>query len=311
VRVVVIVVALGAAALLAQPNTHEFVTVKGPVEFTMGSPPSESGRTPDEVQRRIRIPRSFAIATKETTVAQFRRFLDANPEVEARHAYPNNPAQMAEVMQRFSPDGESPQIAVTWYEAAQYCNWLSKEAGLPQSEWVYPPDIRSGMSMPANYLQRIGYRLPTEAEWEYAARAGTATARFFGDSEDRLGEYAWYSRNPPRKRDDPIDPNDPTRTRHVGTLKPNPLGLFDIYGNVWEWLHDRRQEFTANTANDAIAEDREDAVLTVDDQHARTRRGGSFAYGAYAMRSAHRGDTTYFPQQRRDNVGFRVARTIR
>ena len=307
-RVVLIVGALGAAALLAQPNTHEFATVKGPVEFRMGSPATERGRTPDEVQRRVRIPRSFAIATKETTVAQFKRFLDANPEVKARHAYPNNPAQMAEVMQRFSPDDQSPQIAVTWYEAAQYCNWLSKEAGLTESEWVYPPDVRSGMSMPANYLQRIGFRLPTEAEWEYAARAGTTTARFFGDAEDRLGEYAWYSRNPPQKRDDPIDPNDPTRPRHVGTLKPNPLGLFDVCGNVWEWLHDRRQEFTAG---EALVEDREDVVLTIDDQHARTRRGGSFAYGAYTMRSAHRGDVTYFPQQRRDNVGFRVARTVR
>jgi formylglycine-generating enzyme required for sulfatase activity len=308
VRVVAIVVAVGAAALLAQPNTHEFVTVTGPVEFTMGSPASERGRTPDEVQRRIRIPRSFAIATKETTVAQFKRFLDANPEVKARHAYPNNAGQMAEVMQRFSPDDESPQIAVTWYEAAQYCNWLSEEAGLPQPDWVYPVDIRSGMSMPANYLHRIGFRLPTEAEWEYAARAGTTTARFFGDAEDRLGDYAWYSRNPPRKRDDPIDPNDPTRTRHVGTLKPNPLGLYDVYGNVWEWLHDRRREFAAS---DTIAQDREDPVLTVDDQQARTRRGGSFAYGASTMRSAHRGDVTYFPQQRRDNVGFRVARTVR
>ena len=305
---VFVVVALDAVTLFAQPHTHAFVTVKGPVEFTMGSPASERGRTPDEVQRRVRIPRSFAIATTETTVAQFKRFLDANPEVKARHAYPDNPGQMAAVMQRFSPEDQSPQIAVTWYEAAQYCNWLSKEAGLSAFEWVYPADVRSGMSMPANYLQRIGFRLPTEAEWEYAARAGTTTARFFGDGEDRLGEYAWYSRNPPQKLDDPIDPNDPTRTRHVGTLKPNPLGLFDVYGNVWEWLHDRRQEFAVS---DAVAEDREDAVLTVDDQHARTRRGGSFAYGAYTMRSAHRGDVTYFPQQRRDNVGFRVARTVR
>lgn len=303
----VLAMALSAAVLAAQSNGHQFVVIK-PSEFVMGSPPGEAGRTADEVQRRVRIPRSFAIATKETTVAQFRRFLDANPEVKARHAYPKNPAEMATVMERFSPDVESPQIAVTWYEAAEYCNWLSREAGLPAAEWVYPVNIQSGMTLPANYLQRTGFRLPTEAEWEYAARAGTTTARFFGDSEDRLAEFAWYSKNPPRRREDPIDPNDPTRTRQVGTLKPNPLGLFDIYGNVWEWTHDRRQEFTAG---DVVTEDREDAVLTVDDQHARTRRGGSFAYGAYTARSAHRGDITYFPNQRRDNVGFRVARTVR
>jgi len=303
----VLAMALSVATLAAQANGHQFVIIK-PSEFVMGSPAGEAGRTPDEVQRRVRIPRSFAIATNETTVAQFRRFLDANPEAKARHAYPNNPAEMATVMQRFSPDEDSPQIAVTWYEAAEYCNWLSREAGLPAAEWVYPTEIRTGMTMPANYLQRTGFRLPTEAEWEYAARAGTTTARFFGDSDDRLAEFAWYSKNPPRRRQDPIDPNDPTRTRQVGTLKPNPLGLFDIYGNVWEWIHDRRQEFTAS---DVATEDREDAVLTVDDRHARTRRGGSFAYGAYTMRSAHRGDITYLPQQRRDNVGFRVARTVR
>jgi formylglycine-generating enzyme required for sulfatase activity len=198
----VLAMALGAATLLAQSNGHQFVVIK-PSEFVMGSPPGQPGRTPDEVQRRVRIPRSFAIATTETTVAQFRRFLEANPEAKARHAYPKNPEEMAKVMQRFSPDDQSPQIAV---------------------------------------------------------------------------------------------------------LKPNPLGLFDIYGNVWEWTHDRRQDFTAS---DVVTEDREDAVLTVDDQQARTRRGGSFAYGAYTARSAHRGDITYFPNQRRDNVGFRVARTVR
>ena len=299
---------LVTVAWSAEPNAHDLVVVKGPVEFTMGSPPSERGRTPDEVQRRVRIPRTFAIATKETTVAQFRRFLAANPDVKAQHGYANNPEQMAAVMQRFSPDDESPQIAVTWYEAAQYCNWLSRLDGLPPSEWVYPEDVRSGMVMPPNYLHRSGFRLQTEAEWEYATRAGTTAAHFFGDADDRLAEFAWFSKNPPRQRGDPIDPNDPVRTRHVGTLKANPLGLFDVYGNVWEWTHDRRQEFMAN---DTLVEDREDTMLTVDDQHARTRRGGSFAYGAYTMRSAHRGDVTYFPQQRRDNVGFRVARTIR
>jgi hypothetical protein len=303
----IVAIVMAAATLFAQPNGHRFVIIK-PDEFEMGSPPGEAGRTPDEVQRRVRIPRWFAIATTETTVAQFRRFLEANPDVKARHAYPNNPAQMAEVMARFSPDDDSPQIAVTWYEAAHYCNWLSEQNGFPKPEWVYPDGISSGMSLSPDHLQRTGYRLPTEAEWEYAARAQTRTARFFGDADDQLDQYAWYSRNPPRRRNDPIDPGDPTRTRHVGTLKPNPMGLFDIYGNVWEWIHDRRREFTAS---DAVWEDREDTVLVVRDQDARMRRGGSFAYGAATMRSAHRGDTTYFPNQRRDNVCFRVARTVR
>ena len=249
---------------------------------------------------RLRLPR------KKTSVAQFRRFLDANPDVKAQHAYANNPGQMAEVMQRFSPDPERPQIAVT-YEAAQYCNWLSKERKGFRSEWVYPTDIdKAAYRCRRTICARSGSACPPKPSG--SSPPGPAPLRRgFRRLGGSLGEYAWFSRNPPRKRDDPIDPNDPTRTRAVGTLKPNPLGLFDIYGNVWEWLHDRRQEFTPG---DAIIEDREDAVLTVDDQHARTRRGGSFAYGAYVVRSAHRGDTTYFPQQRRDNVGFRVAHSL-
>jgi formylglycine-generating enzyme required for sulfatase activity len=160
--------------------------------------------------------------------------------------------------------------------------------------------------MPHDYLRRTGYRLPTEAEWEYAARAGTATSRFFGESDSLLGEYAWYSRNPPRQKSDPVNPNDPQRTSPVGTLKPNPFGLFDIYGNVWEWTQTRVLPYAAGS----VHLDVEDDVLVVSDSSARVRRGGGFPYEAAMMRSAARGTVTSFPFQRRDNVGFRVARTI-
>lgn len=301
--------------LFQGPEGLSMAVIRGPVEFPMGSPESEVGRnpatdSPDERQHTARIPRSYAISIHEVTVAQFQRFLDAHPEVKARHGYADDPARMDQVMRQFSPEPNGPQIAVTWYEATMFCNWLSEREGIPQSEWVYPQkmqDIRNGMRMPRDYLGRIGYRLPTESEWEYAARAGTTTSRFFGDSDSLLSEYAWYSRNPPKRKSDRVDPRDPQRTSPVGRLKPNPLGLFDIYGNVWEWTQSRVLPYPTQ----GMHLDVEEQVLIVTDSAARVRRGGGFPYEAAMMRSAARGTLGAFPFQRRDNVGFRVARTIR
>lgn len=288
------------------------VIVRGPVEFTAGSE-SEAGRTSDETQHRVRVPRSFAIASKEITVDQYRRFLRANPTLEMR--YPDirkDPRRGSYVMQSHSPEDDCPQIVVTWYEAAQYCNWLSRHEGIPQNEWVYPVDlneIKSGMTLPANYLHRTGYRLLTEAEWEFVARAGATTSRFYGDTEELLDQYAVYAKNPPKKKGDPNDPNDPQRTARVGQLKPNDFGIFDIYGNVWEWIQDRRIEYPASIGHRL---DEEDHVLVVNDLQWRMRRGGSFTYDASVMRSAHRGRPDgYLPNERRDSVGFRIGRTYR
>ena len=284
---------------------------RSPIVFTAGSA-NEPGRTPDETLHPVQIPRSFAVASKEITVGQFQRFLAANPRLQMR--YPDatkDPHRGSAVMMSHSPEDDCPQIAITWYEAAQYCNWLSEREGIPKSEWVYPVnlnDIKSGMTLPANYLHRTGYRLLTEAEWEYAARAGATTSRFYGDTEDLLDQYAVYAKNPPRKKGDPNDPNDPQRTARVGSLKPNDFGIFDIYGNVWEWIHDRRVEYPANQARVDV----EDTVLVVNDQQWRMRRGGSFTYEASVMRSAHRGRPDgYLPNERRDSVGFRIGRTYR
>jgi formylglycine-generating enzyme required for sulfatase activity len=282
----------------AAPNGHTMVVIPGR-EFTMGSGPTERGRSEGETAHRVRIPRTYAMATTEVTNEQFAHFLSAVPDYGARWkrataARFGEPPRFAE----YSRTPDSPQVGVSWYDAARYCNWLSELAGIPKDEWVYPENIDpdQGLNLPPSYLHRTGYRLPTEAEWEYAARAGTTTSWHFGNDEHLLPQYGWYDRNTNKERMYP-----------VAQLKPNQWGLFDMLGNVWEWTFDRRQLFPPD---ERVTEDVEDSLLHVSNDVARTRRGGSFAYEWFTLRSAHRGDTTYFPQQTRDGVGFRVARTM-
>lgn len=283
--------------------------INGPVTFIMGSPSTEKYRTDDEVQHQVTIPRSFAVSTKEVTVTQFQQFLEDNPLIKQFAAKDSSkfPSIENKKLLVFSPESDCPQIYVTWYEAAQYCNWLSKVDGIPESEWCYPTDemMSSGMEISKDYLKRKGYRLPTEAEWEYASRAGTTTSRFYGESNDVLSEYAWYSKNPPQQKSDPNDPNDPQHTYSAGQLKPNMYGLFDVYGNVWEWCDSRRQPYVSDNTIDEPTTN-----ILITDSVAMVRRGGSFSYGKDVMRSAHRGALNYYPNQRRDNVGFRIAKTL-
>src|SRR5207249_7461576 len=97
--------------------------------------------------------------------------------------------------------GRQPVIRVSWDDAKVYSAWLAKQTGKP-------------------------YRLLTEAEWEYAARAGNPGRYSFGDNETQLGEYAWFSNN------------SDSKTQPVGTKKPNAFGLYDMHGNVWQWVED-------------------------------------------------------------------------
>lgn len=293
---------LGSIAVNAQQagtEGHAFAIVSGG-EFIMGAPPAERGRSEVETQHRVRIPRTFAVATKEVTNEQFARFLSAVPDYAARWRAATK-ARFGEPYRflTFTPTPDSPQVAVSWYDSARYCNWLSQRDGIPRDQWIYPEtiDAERGITLPANYLLRTGYRLLTEAEWEYAARAGTTTSRHFGDEDELLPMFGWFDGNTGRQRAYP-----------VGQLRPNQWGLFDMLGNVWEWTLDRRRPYPDDGR---LVEDVEDTVLTVSNDVARTRRGGSFAYESLTLRSAHRGDSTYFPNQTRDNVGFRVGRTLR
>jgi serine/threonine protein kinase/formylglycine-generating enzyme required for sulfatase activity len=267
---------------------HTLAVVRDPPVFEMGSPLYEADREAEsELPHAMKIPRSFAIATKEVTVAQFRRFLEANPDVKRRHSY----------LKKYTPDDDGPIISVTWFEAAQYCNWLSKQEEIPEAQWCYPSieSIKVGMDLPNDYLHRTGYRLPTEAEWEYSCRAGASTSRFYGSSEEMLKEYAWYTKTTNDKRAWP-----------VGQLKPNDLGLFDIYGNVGEWCQSRHLTYGPGK-NGPASHDTEQSNLKVTDDP-RDLRGCGFGYISSLARSASR--DWFRPTSRQPQVGVRVARTL-
>jgi formylglycine-generating enzyme required for sulfatase activity len=267
-----------------QGQTMVLLEARGP--FLMGSPRTEAERFDgpegtEERQHRRNIGRTFALAATEVTVAQFRRF-------RGDHGY----------QQVYSPGASHPVNTVTWYDAAAYCNWLSKEAGIPEDQWCYEPEVKNGfgegMRMKPDFLRKRGYRLPTEAEWEYACRAGAVTARAHGETEELLGQYAWYSANAHDKAMLP-----------VGTLKPNDFGLFDLLGNAAEWCQDAALLYPPQGRAPAVEDDGDGQPIS--DRQYRVLRGGSFTTQAGNVRCAYR--FTYGPADRYYNVGFRPART--
>jgi formylglycine-generating enzyme required for sulfatase activity len=167
----------------------------------------------------------------------------------------NNPS-------RFTGDPNRPVERVSWEDVQEFIGRLN---------------AREGHTL---------YRLPTEAEWEYAARAGSTTAYCFGDDSHRLGEYAWYSENAGRQ------------THPVGTLQPNAWGLYDMHGNVWEWVQDWYGKYAAEPVTDP-----QGPALG----SARVYRGGSWSYGAGYCRSAYRRHDA--PGYRYGGLGFRLLRT--
>jgi formylglycine-generating enzyme required for sulfatase activity len=295
------------------------VVIPGPVEFLMGSPPTEAGRNGNETpQHKTRIGRTFVLAAKSVTLGEYRKF-------EPRYG-------IGEIEQ-WAKSADSPVISTNWFGAAHYYNWLSKEEGLPESEWCYEPILEpkvwplfavssigllhspggqgpflalggmspgrldakyeGGMRLARNYLQRQGYRLPQDAEMEYATRAGAVTARYFGETDELLPKYAWYNKNSQEK------------TWPVGSMKPNDLGLFDVRGHVYTWCQDRYKDYPeGNKAIDDIEDD-----LKVTDTDSRVLRGGSFISPASFVRSANRTDQV--PAFFNTIVSFRPARTLR
>jgi len=229
-------------------------------EFTIGSPESEPGRKADEgPQRKVRIG-AFWMGAHEVTWNEYELWqldLDKLRRSKARAATgldkkadavtrPTKP--YADMTFGMGQDGY-PAICMTQLAAKTYCQWLSAKTG--------------------HY-----YRLPTEAEWEYACRAGTKTAYSFGDDPERLGAYAWYVKN------------SDEAYHKVGTKKPNPWGLYDMHGNVCEWTLDQYSEKTYASwpADKTIA----NPLIVPKTLYPRSVRGGSWDDPAPALRSAAR-----------------------
>jgi formylglycine-generating enzyme required for sulfatase activity len=257
-----------------------FAVVRGPVEFTLGSPKTEPGRNEvNEPQHRKRIGRTFAIGTKEVTVEQFLRF-------RPKHDWPK----------QYSPGPDTPAVVVTWYDGAAYCNWLSEREGIPEDQWCYEPAkggvYGEGMRMKAGHLKRTGYRLPTEAEWEFACRGGAVTSRSYGRGEDLLPRYSWFAKNAEG------------RAWPVGQLRPNELGLFDTLGNALEWVEDPALLYVTGQTEDI----ENSKQLLIDERMNRLLRGGSFFIQPFYLRSAYR--DYYRPGIRGFSYGFRPVRTL-
>ena len=197
----------------------------------------------DETPHEVTLTQPFKMGVHEVTQAQYEQVMGVNPST---FKGANNPVEM-----------------VSWEEAVEFCRRLSE--------------------LPAEKAAGNVYRLPTEAEWEYACRAGTTTKYSFGDDESELRDHAWCSEN------------SDVQTHRVGSKKPNAWGLYDMHGNVYEWCQDRHGDYPSGSVTDptgpAVGSD-------------RVGRGGGWNSTAEYCRSAFRYGT--FPSFRYDYFGFRV-----
>jgi formylglycine-generating enzyme required for sulfatase activity len=249
--------------------SFEMVALAGG-EFLMGSPPDEPKRAADEGPQVKVTVSPFWIGKFEVTWDEYEPYMitqvdrakngarkDYNPQVHGIVDAVSQPTQPYVEMSFGMGQKGYPAISMTEHGANKYCQWLSAQTGQ-------------------------FYRLPTEAEWEYACRAGTTTAYSFGDDPGQLGEYAWYYKNAGEKY------------QKVGQKKPNPWGLFDMHGNVMEWTADQYEpDYFKRIQKNPV-----DPFLKPEQLYPRTVRGGGWDDDPDKLRSAaRRGSDPAWKQQ--------------
>lgn len=229
-------------------------------EFIMGAKPSEQGVQYTEMPpHKVRITKPFYMGVYEVTQSEYEKVMQVNPCEDHKFDY--------------SMVGSDYPVAwVSWFDAVTFCETLSA-------------------------IEKKRYRLPTEAEWEYACRAGTTTRYSFGDSEDDLADYAWYGLGYYGQPEDKVPPPSENYARQVGQKRPNPWGLYDMHGNLYEWCADN---FSPSYYHESPTEDPQGPSKG----SGRVYRGGVFSFDASLCRSAFRDfDSPVFPSRGR---GFRV-----
>ena len=232
---------------------------------------------------------SFYIGRYELTVAEYKKFASATgkamPLAPSEQWFKEHPDTKIfyplSASQWWGWKDSYPMHNVTWYDAVEYCNWLSLQEGLEACYTVAGENTTCDFS-------KNGYRLPTEAEWEYAARGGNQSQGYVFSGSNSVDEVAWYDHTTALKG--PFD---------VGTKKANELGIYDMSGNVWEWCFDY---YASNYYGNSPSDNPKGAGQNI----YRVLRGGSWHYRADLARIADR-DGPY-PGFTNYNYGFRVVR---
>ncbi|MCA9264142.1 MAG: SUMF1/EgtB/PvdO family nonheme iron enzyme, partial [Planctomycetales bacterium] len=257
------------------PHGHTMIVIPGGT--AMFGAPYAAAEKLDEAYHQRELSHTFAMATCEVTRRQFEQFLSAH-----------HLKQTPDVLQ-YSPQESGPAVAVTWIQAAAYCNWLSGQAEIGEDQLCYDVTWENEKPVTArtigDHRQKIGFRLPDEVEWEYGCRSGAPTDYSFGNSPRWLKSFAWYA------------DNSPGVASPVAERMPNRLGLFDMHGNAAEWCHNAYVSDYTQVLRQPTGSPAEVVV-----------RGGAFSFQASNLRSSQRQRKQ--PEMRLYNVGFRIAQTV-